>query len=111
MLLETIPEKNIDTAITQVNNLSITEESLSSIFVKTGFHSNPMDVFLSNWHKENFYSISLKMEPVDLKNNTTWEENYDDDFEIITKLNFNKTFKVKSRIIAITKYSPKIIID
>ncbi len=112
MLIETIPEKDIDNTVTQVNQSTLGEENLSSIFVKSEFQSNPTDLSLSNWNKDNFfYSTSLILEPLELKNNSTWQEKDENDFEIVPKLNFNKTFKVKSRIKAITRYSPKIIID
>jgi hypothetical protein len=107
MPLDMPPNINVSTLVRHKTELV---SGFSSTLLKNLFYEkdNTLDAvsFLN-------YSTSTKFNSKtnDILNHSTWIELSEENLDIISKINFNKTFRVKSKIKSISKYSPKIVID
>jgi hypothetical protein len=111
MLLIIPPTIDIDNTVTQVKQEILHEQSLSSTCFERAYQTIPEDFDFSLWHKNSIFSTDINIENSEMQDNSTWEENYLNEYDLVTNVIFNKSFKVKGKIKTVTKYKPKIIID
>ena len=56
-------------------------------------------------------STQVVIKEDDMKDNSTWLEFIDENFDITSKISYSKIFKVKAKIKTISKFIPKINIE
>jgi hypothetical protein len=111
MLFIIPPSIDIDNTITQIKHEVFYEQSVTSTYLNNVYRVLPEEFNLSNWKRDKVYSTNLSLDNFEELNNSTWEEGNLSDFDLVTDVCFNKIIKVKSRIKAVTKYKPNVIID
>lgn len=112
MLLLLIPP-HVDNLSTQVRY----EERFVNVSSSTLFSSKSSEDFNKKtiefmpFFREKLSSTQIYFNEYNNFNNSTWTESSDDNFDVISKLVYTKTFKVKSRIKTIIHHTPKIVIE
>lgn len=101
---------DIDNTMTQVKDEKIQEFSASITCLENSFQILPDDDSIIHWDKLNSIATNVELE-IGEKKTSTWEEINTDDFDITAKLHFNNSYKIKSRINKVSKYTPNIILD
>lgn len=82
---------------TQVDDLSKKEESSTILDITSYLNfSNSTQLFIK---RDN------------ITDHSTWLDFIDENFDVISKISYSKSFKVKAKIKTISKFTPKIIID
>lgn len=109
MLIDLPPNHTISTRIKErvefVSFLTNTQiDDLSNNLNKLITLDNALFLNFSN-------STKLFIKKDALVDNSTWSEFSNEDFDVITKLSFSKTFKVRAKIKTISRFIPKIIIE
>lgn len=104
------PSVDIDNSMTQVKYETIQEFTTSSTCLESSFQAFPDDDSIIHWDKLNSITTNVELD-IDEKKISTWEEINTDDFDITAKLYFKNSYKIKSRITKVSKYTPNIIID
>jgi hypothetical protein len=56
-------------------------------------------------------STQLFIKRDNITDHSTWLDFIDENFDVISKISYSKSFKVKAKIKTISKFTPKIIID
>jgi len=103
------PTIDIDSAVTQIEHNIMYDIYSSSSSLKKTYHF--LDNNISTVNKLAIFSTGIFLETPNDVNNSTWEEFIGDNFDVVSNVFFKRSFKLKSRIKKVTKYSPKIIID
>lgn len=111
MLFIIPPSIDVDNTITQIKHEVFYEQSVTSTCLNNAYRVLPEDFNLSNWKRDKVFSTNLSLDNLEERNNSTWEEGNLSEFDLVSDVCFNKTIKVKSRIKAVTKYKPNVIID
>ena len=111
MLLVIPPSTGIDNAITQVKHEVFYKFSVSSTYLNDIYHIIPEGNDVSNLKMNNLFSANIKFEEIESRENSTWQENEINEFNVDIKVDFKKAIKIKSKIKTVSKYKPNIIID
>jgi hypothetical protein len=102
----------IDNTVTQVKHEEFYQQSMISTCLGNVYHALPEEFGFSSWVKDHcIFSTDLSLGASAGQDNSTWEEGVLSEFDLVVDVGFNKTIKVKSKIKAVTKYTPNIVID
>lgn len=110
-MLFIIPSSIDNNTITQVKYEVFYEQSKTSSYLNEVYHIPTENYYLSDWKKEDVFSTNLSLDNIEKQSNSTWEERTLSEFDLFANISFDKTIKVKSKIKAVTKYKPNVIID
>lgn len=89
---------------------SVTSMNLTKTFREEVFGK---DVSLFNHSESITYDLKIISSDFEITNSSTWE-NSDEDFnypDINIKLLVNKTFKIKSKIVKVNHFRPRVFVD
>lgn len=103
-----ISENNVSTSIHY--EIELVNEIATTRLRTDSFENNKILDYTS-YLKKNPNSIQIEVNEIYNDNSATWTEFIDDNFDIISKLVFKKSFKIKSKIVSISKFTPNIIIE
>lgn len=99
---------NVDNFSTQVKHEEYVNPCITKLYSE-GFNDDKVLNLEPFIYDKTITQIDVKR--VFINSNSTFTDFIDDDLDIVSKLIFKKSFKVKAKIKAISKFSPKIIID
>lgn len=111
MLFIILPPIDLDNTNTQIEHEVIYEEISTSTCLSKTYRIFPTEFNLSKWKKGEVFSANLSLDYIDETNNSTWEERNQSEFDLVSNITFGRSIKVKSRIKAVTKYKPHIVLD
>lgn len=104
------PIHDIDKTITQVRHEIVYEINTSSTCLNLYYFFQNNDL-LSFVDKDVLFSTGVKLESINDKDTSTWEEVIMDNFDLFSKVVYRNNYKIKSRIKTISKYIPNITIE
>jgi len=109
MLLDMPPIDNVSTQIKQRMEVisCLTSTQVDDLPNKRD-RSTTLD-FTDFLNYQNSTQLFIKKEI--LTDHSTWLDFIEEDFDIISKIPYSKTFKVKAKIKTISRFTPKVIID
>lgn len=111
MLFAFPPAVDIDITAAQLRIDSSYINSSSSTLFGDSFPFLSDDESIYYWEKLKSLATDIRIPISKDADSSTWGEHTSDNFDIVSKMTFNKSFKVKAKIKVVSRYEPKIIID
>lgn len=111
MLFAFPPTTDIDNTVTQVRIDNPCMNSSSSTLFGDSFPFISADESIYQWEKLKSLAADIRIYNLNETDNSTWGELSTDNFDIVSKMIFNTSFKVKAKIKAVSRYEPRVIID
>lgn len=111
MLFVYPPNIPTDNASTQIQYEIELNNEITSTRLFDDNLENAEIIDLSLYFKNKYISSIIETNEDYIINSSTWAELIDENYDVISKLTFKKSIKIKSKIISISNFTPKIIID
>jgi hypothetical protein len=83
----------------------------SSVLLYSEHYKDDRTYNLTSFLNKRVSSYLFQIEEFDTLSNSTWNNSFFDDFDIISKFVFKKNYKIKGRIKIVSRFFPKIVID
>lgn len=105
------PNIDINSTSTQLSNKREYADAFSVTKLKSKNDLDDGDLFSLPIFLKNRSATQINIEDSNSDSSSTWQDLLEEDLDVISKLVFKKSFKVKAKIIAISNYTPKIVIE
>lgn len=111
MLFVFPPTVDFDNTVTQLRIDNSCNNSSSSTLFGDSFPFISADESIYQWEKLRSLATDIRIYTSNEVDSSTWGELRSDNFDIVSKITFNKSFKVKAKIKVVSRHEPKVIID